>query len=91
MNGTAHIVESRCLLGAHVKELRKELKLTQMQLALISGLDRSYISRVECGRCNVTFDSILLIASGLGVTPADLLDGVGIPLSTREEPLPIAI
>ena len=81
--------ESRFLFGVHVKELREEQQLTQMQLAVISGLNRSYISRIECGRCNITLDSILLIARGLGVTPAELLDGVDSTLSGRTDLLPV--
>ena len=76
MKCTDDMVESRYLLGEHVKELRKEQHLTQTQLGLIAGLNRSYISRIERGRCNVTLDGIMLLASGLGVTPSDLLDGV---------------
>ena len=76
MRNAEHIVESRSLFGMHVKKLREEQCLTQMQLGLISGLDRSYISRVESGSCNITFDSILLLAAGLGVAPSELLDGI---------------
>lgn len=84
MKRTVEMVESRFLLGAHVKELRIEQELTQGQLALIVGLDRSYISRVERGRCNVTLDAIMLLAHGLGVTPSDLLASVGASGEARE-------
>lgn len=91
MNCTENMIESRFLLGSHVKDLRKEQQLTQTQLGLMTGLDRSYISRVERGRCNITLSSIMLIANALGVSPSDLLDGVGIPLSSNNAPLPIEL
>lgn len=84
-------MKSRSLFGSHVKELRKGLHLTQTQLGSIAGLDRSYISRIERGHCNVTLDSIMLIADGLGVAPSDLLDGVGIPLPPDNPALHIAL
>ena len=91
MKLTEDIIESRFQLGLHVKELRTEMSLTQRQFGSMVGLDRSYISRVECGRCNVTFDNMLLIANGLGVTPSELLNGVSLSLSLDDESMPIGI
>ena len=91
MELTEDIIESRFKLGVHVRELRTEMSLTQGQLGSMVGLDRTYISRVERGRCSVTLDNILLIANGLGVTPSELLNGVSISATFGSEPLPIRI
>ena len=41
------------------------------------GRDRSFISRIECGKCSATIDTILLISDGLGIPPSELFVGMG--------------
>ena len=40
--------------GRRTRECRLELKLTQQQLADLSGLNRSYIGKVEFSKRNIT-------------------------------------
>ena len=57
-------------------ELRQAREWTQEQLAESSGLDRSYIAGIETGARNASLDVIVKLASGLGVTPAELFEGM---------------
>lgn len=59
--------------GAAVREARKQRKISQEQLAFDSGLDRSFLSQVECGRKQPSLVTIFQIAKALATTPAQLL------------------
>ena len=60
-----------------MRGIRDALGLTQEDLAETSGLDRSYIGGVERGERNPALNTILRLASTLGVTPATLFHGIG--------------
>lgn len=53
--------------GNMLKERRKELKLTQKQLAERIGREQSYIARVENGKADIQLSSFFRIASILGI------------------------
>jgi len=59
--------------GDKVRELRKQKSLSQEELALRSGLHRTYIRDIERGSRNVSIKNIEKIAKALGVRPSDLL------------------
>ena len=63
----------REIFGLRVKELRKSSQLSQEAFADKCGLARSYMSRIERGKSNVSLDAIEIIAHALGVVEADLL------------------
>jgi transcriptional regulator with XRE-family HTH domain len=42
-------------LGSRIRAQRKRIGLTQEELALVAGVDRSYFGAVERGERNVTF------------------------------------
>lgn len=56
--------------GIVIKRRREHLALSQQQLAARSDLHRTYISDIERGARNVSFDSIYSIAKGLGILPS---------------------
>lgn len=64
------------ILGANIRRKRTLRGLSQEQLASHAGLDRSYVGSVERGERNVTLVSVLKFSKGLGVSLAELLDGV---------------
>lgn len=53
--------------GNMLKERRKELKLTQRQLAEKLGREQSYIARGENGKADIQLSSFFRIASVLGI------------------------
>ena len=54
-------------IGLAIKTRRKELGLSQERLAWDSGLDRTYIPKVESGQINITIKSLEKIANALRV------------------------
>ncbi|EKD80202.1 MAG: hypothetical protein ACD_40C00179G0003 [uncultured bacterium] len=52
-------------LGTRIKELRKQLGMTQEDLAFQVGVDRSYMGFVERGEKNPTLSKITKIAKSL--------------------------
>lgn len=60
-------------LGTAIREVRLKRGLSQEALGLEAGLDRTYISSVERGRRNISFDSLVKIAETLDVKPSQLL------------------
>jgi transcriptional regulator with XRE-family HTH domain len=59
--------------GASVREWRLARGLSQEDLALKSGLDRTYVGGVERGERNLGLLNIHRLARSLGVKPRDLL------------------
>lgn len=64
-------MDIRLLVGKRVKELRSKLGISQEELADMSGLDRTYITSVECGRRNISIVNIEKLSHALGVTLAE--------------------
>ncbi len=64
-------------LGKRIRSLRKDRGWTQEELAHRSGLNRSYMSDVECGRSDLSLSTLHKIARPLGISIAELLTGVG--------------
>ena len=60
--------------GEALREMRRQSGLTQRELASKTGLDFSYISKVENGRNPPpAADTIVLLCEALGVAPESLL------------------
>lgn len=67
------MTELAILLGQKIRKARLEKNLSQEKLALICGLDRSYMGRIERGEVNITVLKLYEIAQILKVAPHDLL------------------
>jgi transcriptional regulator with XRE-family HTH domain len=57
-----------------LKELRAKRGLTQAQLAKLSGVSHSYLSRIEIGMQEPTLGIIEKLAKALKVKPSELLE-----------------
>jgi transcriptional regulator with XRE-family HTH domain len=64
----------RKTFAANLRRLRRLSDVTQEELALRSGLDRSYLSSVEQGAINIGIDNMGRLAEALGVQLHQLLD-----------------
>ena len=62
--------------GKRVRELRRGKKLSQEDIGLEAGLEQAYVSDVELGRRNISLRNIHAIAKTLGVTLAELFEGL---------------
>jgi ribosomal protein L40E len=56
-------------VGTLVRILRKQCRMSQSQLSnLVANLDRSYLSRLECGHVLLPVSKLLPLARALGLT-----------------------
>lgn len=68
---------------SRLKDLRKERKLTQIQMQILTGIDQSDYSKIENEKRYYTFEQCRRIALALG-TSMDYLAG----LTDEKEPYP---
>ncbi len=61
------------LLGVNVRRYRKLLGMTQEQLAVAAGMERSYVSDLERGRRNPSVLALGRLAHALQIGPHCLL------------------
>jgi transcriptional regulator with XRE-family HTH domain len=61
-------------VGQRIKELRKELGLSQEKLAYEAEVDRTYVTDVENGRRNVSLEILERLVKALKVSFADFFD-----------------
>jgi transcriptional regulator with XRE-family HTH domain len=59
-------------LGMAIRSLRKARGISQEELALRSQVDRAYMSSIERGTQNPGVMTIIRVASGMGVSVADI-------------------
>lgn len=59
--------QERKRIGARITELRTQAGLTQVELAVITGLQQGHIARLEKGMYGVTIDVMSAIASAIGM------------------------
>lgn len=64
------------VFGENMRAARKRVGLTQTALAAVDGLDRAAISLTEKGKRSPDMRTLLRIARGLRVTPAELVQGI---------------
>lgn len=61
-------------VGERIKKFRKEKGLTQVKLAEMAGISRSYLADVESDRYNPSLSTLLDVALALNVPASCLLD-----------------
>lgn len=61
------------LLGENVRRYRKLKDMTQEQLALEAGMERSYVSDLERGQRNPSVRALARLAEALDIPPGLLL------------------
>jgi len=68
-------------LGSLIKQYRSALNISQEELGLRCGLDRTYISGLERGVRNPSLTALVTLASGLNTTVSQLLENLEIGIS----------
>ncbi len=66
----ANDVSSR--FGRRLREMRHSRSLTQADMARKFGIDRSFISEIECGRKAISLPMLEVIALGLQISLSEL-------------------
>ncbi|NOH19474.1 helix-turn-helix domain-containing protein [Vibrio cyclitrophicus] len=59
--------------GKKLREIRKLKGISQDKLALIAGIDRSYMGRIERGEVNITLEKVYELAEALECNITELL------------------
>lgn len=49
-------------VGKRFKEVREQRNLSQMQVETLSGIDRSYLSKLEQGKVNPTLETMIRLS-----------------------------
>ena len=60
--------------GTRIRNLRKSHNLTQQNMAAKFGIDRSYISDVECGKQGMSLAMLEVIALGFNIKLSELFE-----------------
>ncbi len=66
----------RVRLGNRVRSLRRERRWTQVEMAEMLGVDRSYLSEIENGKKDPSLRVLKTIADGFRLSLAQLLRGL---------------
>ena len=61
-------------VGNRIRYLRKQRGISQEKLALIAGIDRTYLAGIGSGKRNATIISLEKIINALGVSMKDFFD-----------------
>lgn len=64
---------SHIALGSAIREVREQHGLSQERLGFEAGVDRTYVSSIERGHRNISFDNLVKIAEALDVKPSQIL------------------
>lgn len=67
-------MDIRAKVGARIRELRKELNLTQESLAFKAEVDKTYLNEVENGKRNVSVINLEKIILALDTTVANFFN-----------------
>ena len=62
--------------GQLLTAMREQRNLDIRELASRSGMDSRQLTRIEAGKVNILFTTILALARGLGITPEELLESL---------------
>jgi transcriptional regulator with XRE-family HTH domain len=71
-------------LGQNIRQMRRNLKISQEELAFRCGLHRTYLSDIERGARNLSLISLLMVARGLGSTVSELTRNIDLCAITGE-------
>jgi transcriptional regulator with XRE-family HTH domain len=65
-------------LGAAIRARRKELGVSQEELAMLAGVERSNMGKIERGENNLSVLNLVRIAEALNGNAADILAEAGL-------------
>lgn len=63
-------------VGARIEQIRTTLGLTQEELAVRVGMERTSVTNIERGRQRLLLNTVEKFARALGTTPKNLMRGI---------------
>jgi transcriptional regulator with XRE-family HTH domain len=72
-------------LGKNLKRLRKAKDLSQVELAFEAEMERSRVSKIECGYVNPSLSTLATICFCLDITLSQLFAGISHTLAPTEK------
>jgi len=81
-------MDMRKVVAQNLRRLRLERGLSQEELALRAGIDRTYVSSLERGVYSATVTMIGKIAEVMNVEPSTLLERPKVPRAVIRRPCP---
>jgi len=75
-------IEVKKIFGKRVAHIRKIKGWSQEKLALESGISRSYLGDVECGKRNISLVNICRLANTMEIKLPVLMD---FPINSKDE------
>jgi transcriptional regulator with XRE-family HTH domain len=73
MTNEADMEELAVAIGKNIREKRRANGLSQDRFALVAGIDRSYMGKIERGEVSITLEKLYRIAEALHCEPISLL------------------
>jgi len=88
LSGDQKEAAANTAFGQLLEAKRKAAKLTQVQLAELSGISQSHISHLEIGRLEPRLNTIIALADALQIDTAALIPGPASVLPSTARPPP---
>jgi len=73
------------VIGSVIRRRRREKCLTQLELSKRLHIDQTHISKIEGDQAMPSLDLLVQLIRELDISGLEVLDALGIPLSTRVE------
>ena len=89
MEKQAHLQQILDALAEHIRTRRKEMGLTQEQLAEKAELSTNYIARLELGTSTPSLAALICLSRTLGIPISDLL-AIGMPFKWQDQAQEVA-
>ena len=81
----------RASVGARLREIRKQQRLTLKALSRTSGVALSTLSKMELGQVSASYEKLASVARALSVDIAQLFENGGAPRDSAQESGPIVV
>ncbi len=72
-------------LGKHIKELRIKKDISQEELGFSANVSISQISKIETGKQNTSFSTLIAICKALNITLNEFFDDFDYPVPVRSK------
>lgn len=74
-------------VGQEISKLRRERSMSGRELADLIDLSQQQVSRYECGVCNLTIDTLIIILNALDVSLSNFFNQVFLRILEKEKML----